>query len=1019
MKRLVLTDSLIRDALAPDPHVVAPAGLLAQVTADVARTPQRRTLGFPVLGQSRRLAWVALGAATLLVLLGTLLLAGGGRNPLEGEMLLPPAPSPTSSPLPQRLWVGSPAVTEIVGLSADEAWAAYGNQLWHRTAVGWSGPMSVNEDTADGVRGLDRIADGRIVVAAHSGIYVGSEAGWTQIWRSNDQSGELTNGVAVDAAGTIWAPGIAGTSSGLRSFREVDGTWRNEWHAGCPAGGLLAASAADGSVWTAGIDYSGTSGVARLDGGACTQLFPYGDDRKHDVVGITADGQGRVAVQVMDNTVVNDLWTGGRLAVWDNGQWTTLRQGETFRNNAWNALSYAPDGSLWVAFDDKLWRYDGTTGTPIRDAVPAAVSVAPDGTVWFVAKDAEGDGGEIERLRPDGAQAEPSPAQTPAPSASPVPQLKADGAANGAGFRLLGVDSERAWAAKSFGARGSGLWGRTSAGWTGPTGVDPRMQAAINSIADMGDGRLAIALDTGVWVGGGESWTRVWEGAASDVAMAPDGRLWVSGPGDVGASRLRALRETGAGWQQEWSGCQAGGKDVVIAADGSVWTAGITYTATGGVARATDGDCEELFPVRDGYEVMGLAASPTGAAAVLVVDPFAGDLPTSGRIVEWREGRWTELRAGEDLVPAGFGSLAYTPDGALWATFGERLHRYTDGSWQAITGALVQAPISVGVDGTVWYVRDDAIVDRVRLGDPNDVPVPHYETNPTNFDGGAAVMPVAKGEQWLVGPGSGKALVAWHGTPGGWTGPFVVEPDAADVGYPGSFIQLPDGRLAVATRRGIWAGTGEEWTRVRTGDTAGIAAGPDGTIWFGMDTQPGLQYLRRIQPGWMAAVTECEVGGGVVSVAADGTVWSGRTTWMTPATIVRRTPGRCEELTPLPGVGSQVLALAADPGGGVAAVLVSRADGGLRTWIMHWDGSSWTTLRDVAGSTDWASLAYTADGTLWMQWNQALARFMAGTWTDVTGTGGAGLRTTSDGTVWYSGEGGPYVPVDSLEIPNP
>ena len=101
MKRLVLTDTLIREALAPDPQVTAPAGLLAQITADVARTPQHRTLRLPALPRSRRLAWVLVGAATLLALVGALLVGGGSRNPLEA--FLPPAPSP----LLQRLPVGA------------------------------------------------------------------------------------------------------------------------------------------------------------------------------------------------------------------------------------------------------------------------------------------------------------------------------------------------------------------------------------------------------------------------------------------------------------------------------------------------------------------------------------------------------------------------------------------------------------------------------------------------------------------------------------------------------------------------------------------------------------------------------------------------------------------------------------------------------------------------------------------------------------------------------------------------
>ncbi len=179
MKRLVLTDALIREALTPDPHVTAPAGLLAQITADVARTPQHRTLRLPALPRSRRLAWVLVGAATLLALLGALLVAGGSRNPLEA--FLPPAPSPLLQRLPVVMAMGA----EIESVSADEAWASDGTErLWHRTAAGWAGPILPDPTAIAGtayIRDLARMPDGRLVVGADSGLWVGSEAGWTRL----------------------------------------------------------------------------------------------------------------------------------------------------------------------------------------------------------------------------------------------------------------------------------------------------------------------------------------------------------------------------------------------------------------------------------------------------------------------------------------------------------------------------------------------------------------------------------------------------------------------------------------------------------------------------------------------------------------------------------------------------------------------------------------------------------------------------------------------------------------------
>ena len=274
------------------------------------------------------------------------------------------------------------------------------------------------------------------------------------------------------------------------------------------------------------------------------------------------------------------------------------------------------------------------------------------------------------------------------------------------------------------------LWHRDAAGWTGPisvgtTAINANETVIVRGIADLGDGRMAIATDTGLWVGVKGAWTRIWAGQASDVAWAPDGRLWVAGLSEEGSSTLRVLRETGEGWRQDWSGCRSGGNAVAIAADGSVWTSGITYSSMGGVARALDGACEEMHPLGEGRgeEVMSIAASPSGAVAVHVLDPLVDDLATGGRVLEWQDGRWTELRAGSDLVGMPH-SLAYTPDGALWAAFDGAVDRYANGQWQEVTTAMPQAPISVGYDGTVWYVRADGVIDRMRPVDSLEIQDP-------------------------------------------------------------------------------------------------------------------------------------------------------------------------------------------------------------------------------------------------------------------------------------------------------
>jgi hypothetical protein len=701
MTRLVLTDDLIREALGPAPHIVAPAGLMAQIAADVARTPQRRALRLPQLPRSRRVTWVLVAAATVLALLGVLVVSGGSRNPLLA--LLPPAPSPLPQELPVTM---TPMAVEIEAVSADEAWASVGNgSLWHRTAAGWHGPLDPElAPRVDQVRDLARMPDGRIVVSADLGIWVGDEQGWEKV------SSRGGGGVAVDANGVIWA-GSMGGERGLRAYRATGGTWQDEAFP-CEAGGFLVAASADRSIWTAGIAYSGSAGVARLLDGACGEIRPWGDGATHDVLGIAADREGRVTLAIMD-LQEGDQFAGGRIVSSDGARWTTLSESVDIRRSGWNGLAYGPDGTLWAAFDGRLWRYADGVEALVRDNIGIGpVSVAPDGTVWFIAEDPATGATFVDRLLPD---------DIPAPATSRQAELKAR---SGAMTRLLAVDGDAAWVARSGDYMHDWLWHRDAAGWSGPvsiedTAINPRMTAVVRGMAALADGRVAIATDTGLWVGVEGAWTRAWAGEAWDVAEADDGRLWVSGLPEQGDSALRVLRETGSGWQQDWSGCRAGGNDVALAADGSVWTTGITYSSgRGGVARVQDGTCETMHPLGDGAddEVAGITASPTGAVAVHVLDIGADGTATGGRVLEWQDGRWIELRAGSDLVGM-WHALAYAPNGDLWATFDGALSRYADGQWQDVADVMPQAPISAAADGTVWYVRADGVIDRLRQTD--------------------------------------------------------------------------------------------------------------------------------------------------------------------------------------------------------------------------------------------------------------------------------------------------------------
>jgi hypothetical protein len=292
------------------------------------------------------------------------------------------------------------------------------------------------------------------------------------------------------------------------------------------------------------------------------------------------------------------------------------------------------------------------------------------------------------------------PWPTPGPEASHVGEFRVHDAQ---GVAILGAGPEEAWI-DDFGDLGSdsALWHRTAAGWTGPLRING--SGIIRSLASLPDGRLAVAADGGVFVSAPDGWTRVRQHSAMAIAADASGVLWVDGFAGSGDHTLLAYRETSAGWVEDWSGCSKGGASIAVDADGSVWTSGFLYAALGGIARVKDRVCTDMSPKLHGSadEVAGIAAMPAGGVAAAVLDPLVNGVSPGGHIIEWRDGRWIELRAGPDLHFM-WNGVASTSDGSLWTVIGSKLTRYADGTWTPMADAA-DSRISASPDGTIWYL---------------------------------------------------------------------------------------------------------------------------------------------------------------------------------------------------------------------------------------------------------------------------------------------------------------------------
>ena len=426
MKRLVLTDALIREALSPDPHTTAPAGLLAQITADVAQTPQHRTLRFPALPQSRRFAWVLVGAATLLALLGVAARLRRLAQPVRGV----PAPGPVAAAAS-----GPSAGTNGAGDRGDQRRRGLGERR-ARTGCGtgprWAGPdrssMEPHGSSWDRLdprpRAHARRPDGRRRRQR--------PLGWRRAGLDEGDVVRMRLGRVRRSHGVIWT----GSSRGRLSPSGRTRGSRGRWQPRCTRLGQEAGLSPQPTTVRSGRPGSGTRDRRRRPPrvGTCIEVKPWGDGATHEVMSTRDRPRGQVAAMIFDSSgdlsVAAGSWpgtaSGGPPCVM-GGSASRDGEGPLVRDRMarYGRPSTGSCGATWMALSRSL----ATT------SAAGPVSVAPDGSVWFVAQDAATGDAFVDRLLPGDAAMEP----TPTPTASPQAELKTDGPGGGLKLRLVGT----------------------------------------------------------------------------------------------------------------------------------------------------------------------------------------------------------------------------------------------------------------------------------------------------------------------------------------------------------------------------------------------------------------------------------------------------------------------------------------------------------------------------------------------------------------------------------------------------
>lgn len=386
---IVLNDSALEAMLARRAARARPDGLPASIAQSIAVAPQGRPWPF---GKPHWLFFPVPAVRTLLILAAGALVAALLGTAAIGSRLFEQTRTPAPTPAPSTTRLGGPtglARAGLIAVSAAEAWAANGEGLWHFVDDRWDGPTAPDGLAPDELTGLAVDPGGeRIAIAARPGIAVLEAGKWT--WTARTDVDFSSYSVAFAPDGSLWTLGVRDASPHtIVRLQEIDGVWRRTV-VDCPLGGLLIAATADGTIWTGGIGYSGTWGLARYDGARCTAVPGVAATDHIDIVDLDADARGGLAAAVFDASP-SGPWRQSIMR-FDGSAWQTLKVDEAV--DGWGSdLAVTPSGEVYLLMDGEILRHDAGGGVGRAWQTVAStgldtgyqLSVAADGSIWYSA----------------------------------------------------------------------------------------------------------------------------------------------------------------------------------------------------------------------------------------------------------------------------------------------------------------------------------------------------------------------------------------------------------------------------------------------------------------------------------------------------------------------------------------------------------------------------------------------------------------------------------------------------------
>jgi streptogramin lyase len=457
----------------------------------------------------------------------------------------------------------------------------------------------------------------------------------------------------------------------------------------------------------------------------------------------------------------------------------------------------------------------------------------------------------------------------------------------------------------------------------------------------------------------GPNWSQI-PGAGSYAAAAPDGSLWVLSNQPSGSDKYIWHYVNGA-----WTNISGLASKLSVAADGTLYainSVGGAYSYSGGTWTALGGGCSDIT-----------AASTAGSFYVLSNGNSAGSdqaiwqyvIPFMG------QGSWSQVPGSGVRIAASRDPNSYTiPSGTISAR-----------------GLYIVNSI-----GSIWYKNLD--------------------NSYVQFPGSAsAIAPTTIGGVFVLGypsNSSGNAIYYYNLSTPGWSaqgGSGVgISTDSAHVyviGSSGAIYSAP-----VITTNGMIT---DYPLPASNGDPQGIAAGPDGNLWF---TEETGDKIGKITTG--GTITEYTIpaishaGPTGIATGPDGNLWF---TEYNGNKIGKITASGSITEYPIPTPS-------ADPGGLKAAGIAAGSDGNM--WFIESNAQTHTdkigkittggavTEYPFPNSTGLRGIAAGPDGNLWF--TEYVGRIgkitTGGTLTEYNvptiGTGPWGIAVGPDGNLWFT-----------------